>query len=134
MALLPNGYNPQNLSDVLSQQAKSASANESDAYTQQRKRLVAQQAAGGRLTSGVANYPLTDLDTSEQRAQSGIQDQLANSLAGIPEEDWLNSQNFNRSKQLAELIGSLNKPTTLQEVMQGIGVGGSLASLGAAFA
>lgn len=133
MALLPNGYNPQNLSDVLGQQASSASANAADAYMQNKKRLVASEAAGGRLMSGVSNYPLTDLATGEQQTQSGIQDQLANSLAGIPEEDWLNKQNFNRSYQLANLIGSLSKPSTLQEVFQGIGSVGPMAAMAASF-
>jgi hypothetical protein len=134
MALLPNGYDPQNLSDVLGQQAQSASANQNQAYIQQKKQLVADQAAGGRLTSGVSNYPLADLSTQNQQAQSGIQDQLANSLAGIPEEDWLNTQNFQRQTQLADLIGSLNKPSTLQEALQGIGQVGPLAAMAASFA
>lgn len=132
MALLPNGYDPQNLQDVIGQQAQSASANENQNYIQQRKQAVAGQAAGGRLMSGVSNYPLTDLDTGEAQAQSGIQDQLASSLAGIPEEDWINTQNFNRSTQLANLIGGLNKPSSLEEAMQGIGQAGPLIALGAA--
>ena len=115
MALLPNGYDPNNLNDVLTQQANSASANQQQNYIQQKKQLVSDQAAGGRLMSGVSNYPLTDLSTQNQQAQSGIQDQLANSLAGIPEEDWLNTQNFQRSQQLAQLVGGLNQPSTLNK-------------------
>jgi hypothetical protein len=133
MALLPNGYDPQNLNDVLQQQAQSASANQNQQYIQQKKQLVADQAAGGRLMSGVSNYPLADLSTQNQQAQSGIQDQLANSLAGIPEEDWLNTQNFQRQQQLAQLVGSLNKPSTLQEALQGIGQVGPLAAVTASF-
>ena len=72
MALLPNGFNPQNLNDVLQQQANSASANQNQSYIQQKKQLVSDQAAGGRLMSGVSNYPLTDLSTSNQQAQSGL--------------------------------------------------------------
>lgn len=134
MALLPNNYDPQNLSDVLGQQAKSSTANLTDQYTQARKKAVASEAAGGRLTSGVSNYPLTDLDTSYQQGKSGIQDQLASSLAGIPEEDWLNGQNFQRQQQLANLIGSLNKPSTLSEALSGIGSIGPLAAMTASFA
>lgn len=134
MALLPNGYNPQNLNDVLTQQAGAASANANQNYIQQRKQLVSDQASGGRLTSGVSNYPLTDLDTGEQQTQSGIQDNLASSLASIPEEDWLNTQNFQRQQQLANLIGSLNKPSTLQEALGGIGQVGPLAAMAASFA
>lgn len=131
--LLPNGYNPQNLNDVLQQQAQSASANQNQNYIQQRRQAIAGQGAMGRLESGVSNYPLTDLSTQNTQAQSGIQDQLASSLAGIPEEDWLNSQNYTRQTQLASLIGSLNKPSTLQEALAGIGSVGPLTAMTASF-
>jgi len=133
MALLPNGYNPQTLEDVLGQQAQSQSANLTDQYQQQRKRSVAQEAANGRLLSGVSTYPLTDLDTSYQRGLSGIQTNLSNALSAVPEEDWLNQNNFQRSYQLASLIGSLNKPSTLDEVLGGIGQIGPLAATAASF-
>lgn len=133
MSLLPNGYDPQNLQDVFGQIGSSRTAGLTDEYQQARKRAVAGQAAGGRLMSGVSSYPLTDLDTSYQKGLSGIQNDLASSEAGIPEEDWLNSKNFKRSYDLASLIGRLNKPSTLEEVMQGIGSIGPLAAVGASF-
>lgn len=132
MSLLPNGYDPQNLNDVLSQQANAASADQNQQYIQQKKQLVSDQASSGRLMSGVSNYNLTDLSNQNQQAQSGIQDSLASSLAGIPEEDWLNSQQFDQSQQLASLIGGLNQPSTLDQVMQGIGAAGPLIAMGAA--
>lgn len=132
MSLLPNGYDPQNLNDVLSQQANAASADQNQQYIQQKKQLVSDQASSGRLMSGVSNYNLTDLSNQNQQAQSGIQDSLASSLAGIPEEDWLNSQQFGQSQQLASLIGGLNQPSTLDQVMQGIGAAGPLIAMGAA--
>jgi hypothetical protein len=133
MPLLPNGYNPQNLNDVLQQQAQSATANQNQDYIRQKRQTIADQGAGGRLESGVSNYPLADLSTQNQQAQSGIQDQLASSLAGIPEEDWLNTQNFQRQTQLAQLIGSLNKPSSLQEALGAIGQVGPLAAMTASF-
>lgn len=132
MALLPNGTNPQNLQDVFNQIGSSQSANLTDSYQQQRKRLVADQAASGRLMSGVSSVPLTDLDTHYQQGMSGIQSNLANEESGIPAEDWLNNNNFQRSYQLADLIGRLNKPSTLDEVFQGIGSIGPTAAMAAA--
>lgn len=134
MSLLPNGYDPQNLSDVLGQQATSATANLTDQYQQARKRAVAGEAASGRLMSGVSNYPLTDLDTQYQQGQSGIQDQLATSIAGIGQEDWLNNQDYLRQYGLASKIGSANKPSTLDELFQGIGQIGPTAAMFAAMA
>lgn len=133
MALFPD-YNPTNLQDTLQKQAQSRSAGIQDQYTQARKRLVAQQAASGRLMSGVADYPLTDLDTSEGSALSGVQDSLANALAGVPAEDYLNQNQFQRQLSLAKEVGSLMQPSTLDEVMQGIGgatkIGATVAGFG----
>lgn len=134
MALLPSGYDPNTLNDVLQGQAKSASANQTDLYQQQRKRTVADQAASGRLMSGVSDYPLTDLDTQNQQAQSGIQNQLATALGGISQEDWLNNQNYLRSYGLANQIGNANRPSTLDQLFQGIGSIGPLAAMGVAMA
>lgn len=128
---LPPGYNPQNLEDVLQQSAGSQSANLTDQYQQARRRAVASQAASGRLMSGVASYPLTDLDTEYQQGLSGIQGNLARTEAGIPSEDWLNSQNFNRSLTLANDIASRLRPSTLDQIFQGIGVAGQLGGLAA---
>jgi len=126
-------YNPSSLADVLGQQAKAATAQTTDQFQQARKRAVAGEAASGRLMSGVSAYPLTDLDTQESSALSGIQGNLASNLGGIPSEDWLNNKNFQRSYQLAQLIGQLNKPNTLDEVFQGIGSIGPTAAMAASF-
>src|SRR5690348_13208151 len=96
MAALFPDYNPTNLQDTLQKSADSSSAGIKDQYAQARKRLVSQQAASGRLMSGVADYPLTDLDTSEGSALSGVQDSLAQALSGIPAESYLNQNQFNR--------------------------------------
>jgi len=134
VSLLPNGYNPQNLQDVFNQIGTSQTAGLTDQYTQARKKAVASQAAGGRLMSGVSQYPLTDLDTSYQSGLSGIQSNLAKEEAAIPQEDWINQRNYKRSYDLSSLIGSLNKPSTLQEVFSGIGQLGPLAAMAASFA
>lgn len=133
MALVP-GYNPQNLQDVLSQSAGAQSANLTDQYNQQRKQAISDQASSGRLMSGVASYPLTDLQTQYQSGLSGIQGNLAQEEAGIPEEDWLNSQAFGRQQQVANQISSNLAPSTLQEIFQGIGTGTQLAGLGVGLA
>jgi len=134
MALFP-GYDPQNLQDVISQSTGAQTANLTDQYQQARKRAVAGQAAGGRLMSGVASYPLTDLDTQYQQGLSGIQTGEAETLGGIPAEDWLNTQQFGRQKSLAEDIAARLKPTTLDEILQGIGtatqIGGTVAGFAA---
>lgn len=133
MSLLPNGYDPKNLSDVLGQQASSAAANQNQSYIRQKKQLTADSAASGRLNSGVSNYDFSDLSNQNDQALSGIQDNLATSLAAVPEEDWLNNQEFQRNLQLANYVGSQNKPSTLQEALSGVGSVGPLAFMAASF-
>jgi hypothetical protein len=126
------GYNPQTLQDVLSQSAGSQSANLTDQYQQARKQAISDQASSGRLMSGVSNYPLTDLDTQYQSGLSGIQGNLASQEGSIPEEDWLNTQQFGRSQDLASQIANELKPSDLQQIFQGIGTGASVIGAGAA--
>ena len=133
-ALLPNGYNPQTLQDTINQSMGSASANLTDQYTQQKKQMVADQASSGRLMSGVSDYPLTDLQTQYQQGLSGIQNQGAQEEAGIPSEDWLNQQQYQNSLGLANQIGSLMQPSTLDQVFQGIGSAAPIIGAAAAFA
>ena len=130
-SLLPNGYSPQNLQDVINQSTGAQTANLTDQYQQQRKQAVADQASSGRLMSGVSSYPLTDLDTQYQQGLSGIQTNAANESAGVGSEDWLNQQNFGRQLSLAQQIAQQLQPSTLDQVFQGIGAAGSLGGLAA---
>lgn len=131
MALFSD-YNPKTLEDVLGQQAQAQTAQVNDQAAKTRKKAVAQEAHSGRLMSGVSDYPLADIDTAQGQALSGVQGDLASKLGGISAEDWLNQTQFGRSYGLADLIGKLNKPSTLEEVLGGIGsVGPSVATLAA---
>lgn len=131
MAIIP-GYNPQNLQDVLNQSAGAQTANLTDQYQQARKQAISDQASSGRLTSGVSNYPLTDLSSQYESGLSGIQGNLASEENSIPEEDWLNSQTFGRQQSLADQIANELKPSDLQQIFQGIGTGAQVAGTAAA--
>jgi cell division septum initiation protein DivIVA len=132
MSLFPNQAG-KSLVDVLGQQAQNASASTADAYTQGRKKLVSQQAASGRLMSGVSDYPLVDLDTEGAKAQSGIQNSLASSLSQIPSEDWLNQQEYGQNQYLTDQISNSLRPTALQEIFKGLGTAGKVGGTYAAY-
>lgn len=127
MALFGNDA-PQSLEDVLGNQAKTAASGVQDQYAQARKRLVAKEAASGRLMGGVSDYPLADLAKEGAGAESDIYSSLASALGGVPAEDWANARQYGRNLSLAELIGSINKPSTLQEVLGGVRTAGGVAS------
>lgn len=132
MALFADG-GPTTLEQALGNQAQNQVAGVRDQYTQARKRLVSKEAASGRLMSGVSDYPLADLAREGAGAESDIYSNLASTLAGVPAEDTLNRNDYNRNLDLARLVGQLNKPSSLQEALGLISTGGKLAGNAAMF-
>lgn len=132
MGLFDTGT-PSTLEDVLGNQASQAVASSQDAYVQQKKRLAARQAANGQLMGGNKNYARTDLATGEAGNEADIYNNLASALSGVPMEDWTNTRQNQRNLSLAELIGSINKPSTLQEALSGLRTAGSVAATAALF-
>lgn len=131
MALFDTGA-PATLEQALGDQASQQVASSQDAYIQQKKRLAARQAAGGQLMGGTKNYARTDLATGEAGNESDIYNNLAASLGSVPLEDWSNTNQNNRNLQIAQLIGSLNKPSTLQEALAGLNIATNIGSKAAA--
>lgn len=113
-------YGVGSLEDVLRQGASTGQQAITQDFAKKRRRLTAQQAASGRLGSNVAEYSFGDLDNQEASALAGNQAGLESALAGVPAEDFLSSQEYDRKLRLAKLIGSQNKPSTLEEVLGGV--------------
>lgn len=132
MAMFDTGA-PASLQQALGNQAQNKVAGVRDQYTQARKRLVAKEAAGGRLMSGVSDYPLADLASEGAGAESDIYSQLASSLSAIPTEDYLSRKGYNQNLDLANLIGKMNRPSSLQEALGLLSTGGRAAGTVAAF-
>lgn len=101
-----------------------------DAAVQKKRRLVGQEAANGRLGSGVSNYPLADLASGTASDLSGVDTGLASALGQIPAEGYLNDKQNERNYALARLIGELNKKSGLESGLAGAAAG---AGAGAAF-
>lgn len=120
---------PLTLEDVFNRQADTATMGIEQNAAKKRRRLIGQQAASGRLGSGVANYSLADADTAELNDIGGVSRTLADVLGQVPAEDYGASQDFDRQVQLAKLIGKKNKPSGLASALGGIGGG---AATGAA--
>jgi hypothetical protein len=123
------------LESILANQAQTGVAGIQDQYAQKKRRLAGQLAGGGsgRYRSGVGNYQLGDLDAEQAGAESGVYQNLATTLGGIPATDYLDQMGYKRSDSLSRLIGSLNKPSSLQEALGMAGQAGNIASKFAAF-
>jgi hypothetical protein len=120
-----------NLEQVLGSQAQNKITGIQDASAQKRKRTVAQLAHTGNLMGGTADYPLADLASESAGAESDVYANLANALGSIPAEDWQNSRDYQRNLALTKLIGEMNKPSTLQEVMGGIRLASNIGATAA---
>lgn len=122
------------LSDVLTNQASRKVDQTNDAYVQKKKRLVSQLAANGQLMGGTANYALTDLATGNAGDQADVYANLAGALGQVPTEDYATTRENDRKRRLAELIGNLNKPSSLEEALGALGAAGQVGATFAAFA
>lgn len=126
MGLFDTGT-PSTLADVLGQQADTASLGIENAYARKRKQAAAQAGASGRLRSGVQNYTVGDINSGELSDLGNVQSSLAGALGEIPSQDYLDSNNYDRSRQLAELIARLNQDSGLSKIF---GLTGSALNLG----
>lgn len=129
------GNDKLDLESILGQQAQTGIAGIQDDFAQKKRRLAGKMSGGGsgRYRSGVGNYELGDLASEQAGAESGVYQNLATTLAGIPSKDYLDQKGYQRSDSLARLIGSLNKPSSLQEALGMVGQAGNVASKFAAF-
>lgn len=130
MAFLDSGQNT--LEDALRGIATDKSNSISDIYAKKRRQAVSQQAASGRLGSGVSNYQFGDLASQEAADQGNVYGDLASTLAQVPIQDYGVTQDNLRKRQLAELLASLNKPSSLEEALGTLGSFGNLAGSAAA--
>lgn len=122
-----------NLEDVLGRQAQTQAMSVEQGYAKKRRQLAGQQAKSGRLSSGVANYPMADLDVGEVGDLSGVYGNLAQSLGQIPTQNYLDDQEYNRNTQLAELIAKMNKPSKLSQALGGLGAATKVAGTATMF-
>lgn len=98
-----------------------------------RSKVIAGDAASGRLSSGVASADLNayDKDTNAgvSAIRAGVLPSEAQGTLQSQQQDFLDQQaekEFQRNISLANLLGSLNKPSSLQELFGGINSGANL--------
>jgi hypothetical protein len=126
-------YATRSLKDIFGDVAQS----QVDPYKQGRvigrNKVIAGDAASGRLSSGVASNDLNayDLATNqgETAIRAGVLPSEAQGTLQTNQQDFLDQQaekEYQRNLSLANLLGSLNKPSTLQEIFAGLGAGSSL--------
>lgn len=130
MALFDSGA-PTTLEDVLGRQAETQGMNLENQFAKQRRKAIGQQAAAGRLGSGVANYTMADVDAGEIAGLGDVEQSLAEALGQIPAEDYVRQREFERQEALAALIGKTKKKNLLGGIIGGAGTGAATgASVG----
>jgi len=98
-----------------------------------RNKVIAGDAASGRLSSGVASADLNQYDTASNAGEAAIRAGVLPSEAlGTLQDtrhEFLSNEaekEYQRSLSLASLFGNYTKPSSLSETFQGIGAGSSL--------
>lgn len=126
-------YNSRSLKDIFGDVAQS----QIDPYRVDRaagrSKVVAGQAASGRLSSGIAEHTLGEFDrnsaSGEAAIRAGVLPSEATGVLQKDQQDYLSNEaekDYQRNLSLANLLGGLNKPSQLSEIFAGIGAGSSL--------
>jgi len=119
------------LEDVLGQSATNQINSIDQQYAKQRRKAAAVAGASGRLTSGVQNYTMGDIGANEASDVGNVYSGLASALGQVPITDYTTTQEAQRKRQLAELIASMNKPSTLEQALGTVKTVGNLAAMAA---
>jgi hypothetical protein len=100
-----------------------------------RSKTVAGQAASGRLSSGIAEHTLGDYDSDtasgESAIRAGVLPSEAQGTLQNQQQDWQSNEaekDYQRNISLANLLGEINQPSTLQNIFSGMNATGNLIS------
>lgn len=115
------------LADVLGAQADTAATGVTNEYAKRKRKEAAIAGSTGRLNSGVQNYTVADTNASELGDLGNVYGGLATALGNVTNNDYLTNQQDARDRELAMLVASLNKPSSLASAM---GMAGSAINLG----
>lgn len=127
MAIFDENDPNKTLADVLGTQADTASMGIENAYNKTRRKAIGQQAHAGRLGSGVSNYTFGDINASELGDLGNVQSGLASALGQIPAQDYQDTQDAERKRQLALLVADLSQSSDLEKAF---GAAGSVLNIG----
>lgn len=98
--------------------ATAAKGSLQDALGRISSRSKQSQEASGRVTG---EYTGQQLDQAGVMGERGIEDALGGVIGNASYTDALNQKKFEQDMMLAKRIGSLNRPSTLTQVIQGLG-------------
>lgn len=115
------------LKELTSGYGKTAQGGLSDALGRITNQAKKSQIASGRVQG---DYMGQALGRSNSLASQKINNTLGGVLGGVSLKDLQSQQEFERQMALAQEIGDLNSPSTLQEVLGGLGGGADLALQG----
>lgn len=116
---------PQDLTDALSGIGAGGTAGINNIYSQAKQR---QAQEGALKVPGNANsYGPQRMGVQQGLDQGGLEAALGGVLGDTGYKDTLQEREFGQNKQLAEETAALNKPSLLQEILQGIGGVGKTA-------
>lgn len=131
MALMASGVAiPDDLKAALGGYTKKAQGNIGGIYKNLGGNFASDQATLGHTPSGPGNSPDYTLGEGEAASSRGANDALYSALGGTAYKDTLNQREYNQNTELANEVGALNRPSTLEEALTGLGAGSRLAGTG----
>lgn len=132
MALLPSNVTiPKDLSGAMGSIGTDAYSNIGSNYADAKKKLMQDGQVRGQRGASVAgpnSYAGDRLSTAQGLDIGDLQSVLGGGLGSTAYKDVLSQRDYNQKIQLANEAAALNKPSTLEQIMRGIGsIGGPIA-------
>lgn len=111
---------PADLADALSGIGAKGTAGINDIYSQAKTRRSGEQQMLG-MAPGSDSYGAERMPISQKLSQGSLESSLGGVLGNTGYQDALSQRDYEQKRQLAEETASLNKPSLLDQIFQGVG-------------
>lgn len=114
---------PSSLTDVLGQIGSGQQSAISGAYAKKKQQMLADALPGRATVLAPGSYASERLGTGENLSMGNLRSGLEQVLGNTAYGDWKNERDFRQNYELAKLAGELMRPSTVEQVLSGLGGG-----------
>lgn len=115
------------LTAILGEQGKGPQNSLNEVYGRIRSRFGADQAARGQAPNPTGGYAGNRFDVGQNQSDLNLRGNLESVLGNTGYSQFKGNRDFQQNMQLAQLTGDINKPSTTEEILSGLGGGAQVA-------
>lgn len=111
------------LQATLGQTGKSVKGSLQDVFGKVRSQYNADASGRGVKAAAPGSYFDTRMGTAQDFANAGVDNSLASVLGNTATKQAISDRDYGQNYDLAKYVGSLNRPSSLEEALSGLGAG-----------